>query len=53
MTLKKTLQYGIIAFLIWFVAFRPDAAARVAREIVTFIAQLGVGFGDFFTKVIS
>jgi hypothetical protein len=53
MTLKKTLQYAFIIFLVWFVAFRPDAAAKVARGIGTLIAQLGTGFGDFFTRVIG
>jgi hypothetical protein len=53
MTLKKTLQYAFIIFIVWFIAFRPDAAARVARGIGALIAHLGTGFGDFFTRVVG
>ena len=53
MTLKKTLQFGMVAFVIWFMAFRPDSAARVVRGIAAVIAQLGTGFGDFFTRVVA
>jgi hypothetical protein len=51
--LKKTLTYGAGVFVVWFVAFRPDAAAKVVRGIGGVIASLGTGFGDFFTKIIQ
>jgi uncharacterized membrane protein len=51
--LKKTLSYSLMAFLVWFVAFRPDSAARVARGIGGIIAHVGTGFGDFFTRLVA
>jgi hypothetical protein len=53
MTLKKTLTYGAVAFVVWFVAFRPDSAAKVVRGIAAVIARLGTGFGDFFTRLVA
>ncbi|MEV6922991.1 hypothetical protein AB0M46_00555 [Dactylosporangium sp. NPDC051485] len=53
MTLKKTLQWSAIVFIVWFVAYRPDAAAKVIRGIGDIIAQLGTGFGDFFSRLIG
>jgi len=50
--LKKTLTYGSGAFVIWFVAFRPDSAAKVVRSIGGLIAHIGTGFGEFFTRLI-
>jgi hypothetical protein len=51
--LKKTLTYGSVAFLVWFVAFRPDSAAKVARGLGGLIAHVGTGFGDFFTRLVA
>lgn len=53
MTLKKTLTYSSLAFVVWFVAARPDAAAKVVRGLGGVIAGLGNGFGDFFTRIIG
>ena len=53
MMLKKTLTYAAGVFLVWFVAYRPDAASKVVRGIGGLIARLGTGFGDFFTRLIS
>lgn len=51
--LKKTLTYSSVAFLVWFVAFRPDSAAKVARGLGGIIAHVGTGFGDFFTRLVA
>ena len=51
MTLKKTLTYAAWAFLIYFIAFRPQAAANVAEGIIGLISNLGTGFGDFFSSL--
>jgi hypothetical protein len=51
MTLKKTLTYAAWAFLIYFIAFRPQAAANVAEGIIGLIGTLGTGFGDFFSRI--
>jgi hypothetical protein len=53
MTLKKTLTWFSLAFVIWFVAFRPDSAAKVVRGIAALIGQVGTGFGDFFTRLVA
>ncbi|WP_432825217.1 hypothetical protein [Dactylosporangium sp. CA-092794] len=53
MTLKKTLTWAAGVFIVWFVAFRPDAAAKVVRSIGGLIGALGTGFGDFFTRLIG
>jgi hypothetical protein len=51
MTLKKTLTYAAWAFLIYFIAFRPQAAASVAEGLLGLITHLGTGFGDFFSRL--
>lgn len=53
MTLKKTLMYASGVFIIYFIAFRPDAAARVARGLLGLIARIGTGFGDFFSRLVG
>lgn len=51
MTVKKTLTYAFWAFLIYFIAFRPQAAANVAQGLLGLITRLGTGFGDFFSSI--
>ncbi|MEV8513660.1 hypothetical protein [Dactylosporangium sp. NPDC051484] len=53
MTLKKTMTWAAGVFIVWFVAFRPESAAKVVQGIGTMIGQVGTGFGDFFTRVIG
>ncbi len=53
MTLKKTLTYAAWAFLIYFIAFRPQAAASVAEGIIGLIGTIGTGFGDFFSSLVT
>ncbi|MGI5242715.1 hypothetical protein [Dactylosporangium sp. CA-139066] len=53
MTLKKTLTWAAAVFVVWFVAFRPDSAAKVVRGIADLIGHVGTGFGDFFTRLIA
>jgi hypothetical protein len=53
MTLKKTLTYAAWAFIIYFVAFRPQAAAKVVSGIGTLLGNLGTGFGDFFSRLVG
>ena len=51
--LKKLLTYGGIAFLIFFIAFRPESAADVFKSIGASIADIAEGFGDFFTSLVA
>ena len=53
MTLKKTMTWAGMAFVIWFVAYRPDSAAKVVRGIGNLIGHVGTGFGDFFTRLVG
>ena len=51
---KKVLTWGGIAFLIFFIAFRPDSSRRrlqVAGRRASWISPQG--FGDFFTNLVA
>jgi hypothetical protein len=50
---KKILTWGGIAFLIFFIAFRPDSAADVAKSLGGGIVDIAQGFGDFFTNLVA
>ena len=49
--LKKVLIWGGIAFLVFFVAFRPGAAAHVVGEIGSTAVDIFQGVGDFFRSL--
>ena len=50
---KKILVWGGIAFLIFFVAFRPDAAANVVKSLGNTVMDIAQGFGDFFSSLVA
>ena len=50
---KKILTWGGIAFLIFFVAFRPESAADVFKSLGGRIMDIAQGFGDFFTSLVA
>ena len=50
---KKILTWGGIAFLIFFIAFRPDSAAEVVKSLGGGIMDIAQGFGDFFTNLVA
>ncbi|MEV4119251.1 hypothetical protein [Micromonospora sp. NPDC049645] len=50
---KKLLTWGFVAFLIYFVAFRPDGAAQMFRTIGAALIAMFQGFGDFLTSLMS
>jgi hypothetical protein len=50
---KKIATWGGVAFLIFFVAYRPDSAADVAQSLGSVVADMGQGFGDFITSLIA
>jgi hypothetical protein len=50
---KKVLTWGSIAFLIFFVAYRPHNAAAVAKTIGSGLMDLATGFGDFFSSLVA
>ncbi len=50
---KKILTWGAIAFLIFFVAFRPGAAADVVKTLGSTAVDILTGVGDFFSSLVS
>jgi hypothetical protein len=50
---KKILTWGSIAFLIFFIAYRPDSAAQVFKSIGGGIVDIASGFGDFFSSLVA
>jgi hypothetical protein len=50
---KKILTWGAIAFLIFFIAFRPDESAAVFKSVGSGIMDIAAGFGDFFTNLVA
>jgi len=50
---KKILRWGGIAFLIFFVAYRPQSAAQVFKSIGGGIHDIASGFGEFFSSLVA
>jgi len=50
---KKILTWGGVAFLIFFVAFKPNAAAEVVKTLGNTLVDIGNGVGDFFSSLVS
>lgn len=50
---KKILTWGGIAFLVFFVAFRPSAAADVVKTLGNTLVDIGSGISDFFGSLVS
>jgi len=50
---KKLGAWGLVAFFIFFVAYRPQSAANVARWLGTSFSGLAMGFGDFVSRLVS
>lgn len=50
---KKFLTWGGIAFLLFFIAFRPEAAADVFKSLGSTLADIGEGFGDFVSSLVA
>jgi predicted membrane protein len=51
--LKKLLTWAVVAFMIFFVAFRPDSAAEVVKSLGAGVMDIAQGFGDFFTSLVA
>jgi len=50
---KKILTWGAIAFLLFFVAFRPESAAQVFKQLGNGVANIAQGLGEFFTNLVA
>lgn len=51
--LKKILTWGGLAFLVFFIAFRPDEASGVVSSLAGGILDVGNGFASFFTNLVT
>ena len=51
--MKKALAWAAVAFLIFFVAYRPVGAANVFKSLGSDIIDIAQGFGDFFSYLVS
>jgi hypothetical protein len=51
--LKKIALWGGVAFLIFFIAFRPDSAANVVKALGSTVMDIAQGVGDFFSNLVA
>lgn len=51
--MRKVLVWGGIAFLVFFVAFRPGAAADVVSGIGSMAVDIFTGIGRFFRGLVE
>ncbi|MFI9528237.1 MULTISPECIES: hypothetical protein [Micromonospora] len=50
---KKVLAWSFLAFLIYFMAFRPESAARMFKAIGAALVAMAQGLGDFLTSLMT
>jgi hypothetical protein len=50
---KKVLTWGLVAFLVFFIAYRPENAAAVFRSLGGGLVDIATGIGDFFSSLIA
>jgi hypothetical protein len=51
--IKKIFTWGGLAFLIFFIAYRPESAANVAKTIGGGIVDILTGVGNFFSSLVG
>ncbi|WP_170286307.1 hypothetical protein [Micromonospora olivasterospora] len=51
--MKKLLAWGSVAFLIYFMAFRPEGAAQMVKAIGAGLMAMAQGLGDFLTSLMT
>lgn len=51
--LKRWVIWGGIAFIVFFVAFKPDSAAHVIGVLGSTTVDILKGVGDFFGSLVS
>lgn len=51
--MKKILTWAAVAFLVFFVAFRPDSAGNVVTTIAGTIGDIGSGFASFISNLVA
>lgn len=51
--IKKVLTIGTAVFLVFFIAYKPNSAATVARTIGGGIVDVLTGVGNFFSNLVG
>jgi len=49
---KKALTWVAVAFLVFFVAYKPASAAHIVKEVGAVIVDITHGFVDFVTNLV-
>jgi hypothetical protein len=50
---KKILTWGLVAFLVFFIAYRPASAAAVFRSLGSGLYDIATGVGEFFSNLVA
>lgn len=50
---KKVLTWAFVAFIVFFVAYRPENAAAVFQSLGRGAVHIAQGFGDFFSSLVA
>jgi hypothetical protein len=51
--MKKFLSWAVVAFLVFFIAYRPQSAAAVFRQLGSGLYDIATGIGNFFTSLVA
>ncbi len=51
--MKKVLTWGAVAFLVFFIAYRPTSAAAVFRSLGNGLVDVATGIGNFFSSLVA
>ena len=49
---KKVFLAALIAFFVFFIAYRPLSAAAAARWVGSILQGIALGFGDFISNLV-
>jgi hypothetical protein len=50
---KKVLAWASVAFLIFFIAYRPENAAAVFKSLGNTLVDIATGVGSFFSSLVA
>jgi hypothetical protein len=50
---KKVLTWALVAFLIFFIAYRPESAAAVFKSLGNGLVDIATGIGSFFSSLVA
>lgn len=51
--MKKALIWIAVAFVVFFIAYRPSAAANLVKSVGAVLVDIANGIGDFFSGLVS